>query len=88
MEAEKLELEEAIATSELNRHDMATELSAVQERLETLEGETKNMAEEREQIEQQKSLIAEKLGADDLGKGGWIFFVTMFWNRNARSMTM
>ena len=52
----------------MGRHDLATELSAIQERLEALEGEHKTLQEEREQIEQQKGLIAEKLGADDLGK--------------------
>ncbi len=67
MEAEKQELEEAIANSEVGRHDLATELSAVQERLEELESEQKNFHEEKEQLEQQKEVIAAKLGADDLG---------------------
>lgn len=73
-EAERQELEEALANSEVGRHDLAMELSAIQERLEALEGEHKSLQEEREQIEQQKGLIAEKLGADDLGNDTLLWY--------------
>ncbi|XP_041478485.1 pericentrin-like isoform X3 [Lytechinus variegatus] len=65
--AEKSEVEEALQRAQQRHHDMVVQMEALSERLTEMTNANQALQDAQDQFEQQRAVLAERLGLEDLG---------------------
>ena len=66
--AEKMDVEDALQRAQERHHNMVVQMEALSERLSETTNNNQALLDAQDQFEQQRAVLAERLGLEDLGK--------------------